>query len=115
MIRKKNPLYVDMFGCQVGSWPIKYLGAPVCGSRIHVKDEKPLSDKLKKNLDGWMGHSSSIRGRWTLIQSSLSGTLIYHMSIYMLSDTSLENCTKIIRRFFWAGTGTRREVSIYHD
>jgi hypothetical protein len=43
-----NLLYAGMFGCQVGSWPIKYLGVPVCGSRIHVKDEKPLSDELKK-------------------------------------------------------------------
>jgi hypothetical protein len=89
-----------MFGCQVGSWPMKYFGVPVHGSRFHVKDEKPLSDKLKKKLDGWVGNSSSIGGIWTLIKSSLSGILIYRMPIYMLSNTSLENCTKIIERFF---------------
>ena len=31
------------------------------------------------------------------------------MSIYMLPDTCVENLTKIIRRFFWQGTGTRKK------
>jgi hypothetical protein len=107
--QEKSLFYAEMFGCQVGDWPAKYLGVPVSGSRILVKDEKPLIDKLQKKLDGWVGNSFSIGGRWTLIQSSLSGSLIYHMSIYLLSDTSLGNRTKIIRRFFWAGTSPKRK------
>jgi hypothetical protein len=98
---KKGLMYADILGCQLGTWLIKYLGVPVFGSRIHVTDEKPLSNKLKKKLDGWVGNSSSIGERWTLIQSSLSSTLIYHMSMYLVSETSLECFTKIIRKFFW--------------
>jgi hypothetical protein len=105
--QEKRLLYAKMFGCQIGDWPAKYLGVPVSGSRILVKDEKPLTDKLQKKLDGWVGNSSSIGGRWTLIQSSLS--VISHMSIYLFSDTSLGNCTKIIRRFLWAGTSLKRK------
>jgi hypothetical protein len=80
--QEKRLFYAEMFGCQIGDWPVIYLSVPVSGSRILVKDEKPLTDKLHKKLDGWVGNSSSIGGRWTLIQSSLSGSLIYH--VYLL-------------------------------
>ena len=93
-------MYADMFGCQLGAWPIKYLGVPVCGSRLHVADLAPVSEKLKKKLDGWIGNSSSIGGRLILIQSSLSGIPIYLMSMYLLPDTNLQELTKNIRRFF---------------
>jgi hypothetical protein len=44
--QEKSMLYAEIFVCQIGDWPAKYLGVPVCGSRIFVKDEKPLIDKL---------------------------------------------------------------------
>ena len=34
----KGAEYADMFGCQIGDWPIKYLGVPVSGSRLRVAD-----------------------------------------------------------------------------
>jgi hypothetical protein len=98
---EKKMIYSDIFGFQLGDWPIKYLGVPVCGTRLKVSDVDYLSDKLMKKLDGWVGHSSSIGGRFSLIQSSLSSTLIYHMSMYLLPLTNLEKLTKIIRKFFW--------------
>jgi hypothetical protein len=81
---------------------------PVCGTRLRVADVDYLSDKLIKKLDGWVGHSSSIGGRFSLIQSSLSSTLIYHISMYLSPLTNLEKMTKIIRKFFWEGTVKRR-------
>lgn len=32
--------YADIFNCKLGDWPIKYLGVPACGSRLHVAEEK---------------------------------------------------------------------------
>jgi hypothetical protein len=106
---EKKMIYSDIFGCQLGDWPIKYLGVPVCGTRLRVSDVDYLSDKLMKKLDGWVGHSSSIGGRFSLIQSSLSSTLIYHMSMYLLPLTNLEKLTKIIRKFFWGGEIVKKE------
>jgi hypothetical protein len=108
---EKKLTYADIFGCQLGNWPIKYLGVPVCGSRLRVADMIYLSDKLKKKLEGWAGYSSLIGGRFSLIQSSLSSTLVYHMSMYLLPMTNLVSLTKIIRKFFWEGT---REKKKYH-
>jgi hypothetical protein len=30
--------YVDIFNCQIGTFPIKYLGVPVSPSMLHVSD-----------------------------------------------------------------------------
>jgi hypothetical protein len=108
---EKKLMYAEIFGCRLGDWPIKYLGVPVCGSRLRVADMIYLSDKLKKKLEGWAGYSSSIGGRYSLIQSSLSSTLIYHMSMYLLPMTNLVSLTKIIQKFFWEGTGEKQK---YH-
>jgi hypothetical protein len=59
---EKKIMYADIFGCQVGDSPIKYLGVNVCRSRLHVADMDCFSDILKKKLDGWVGNSSSIGG-----------------------------------------------------
>ena len=72
-----------MFNCQIGNFPIKYLGVPVSPSRLHRIDYVPLEEKSKKRLAVWKGGSMSIAGRSTLINSSLSNAPIYQMSIYI--------------------------------
>jgi len=47
--------YADLFNCQIGTFPIKYLGVPVSPSRLHVADWLPLVDKNAKKLDVWQG------------------------------------------------------------
>jgi hypothetical protein len=53
----------------MGFWPIKYLGAPVIGTRIRVKDLDFIDERQSKNLDGWQGGSLSLAGRKVLIVS----------------------------------------------
>ena len=44
----KNLQYAEIFNCQIGSFPIKYLGVPVSPGRLHVKDWLPLVEKNEK-------------------------------------------------------------------
>jgi len=37
--------YAEIFNCQIGTFPIKYLGVPVSPSRLHVIDWMPLVEK----------------------------------------------------------------------
>lgn len=46
--QQKALQFSDTFNCAVGSWPIKYLGVPVSGSRIRVANWLPLDEKLIK-------------------------------------------------------------------
>jgi hypothetical protein len=39
--------------CATRLWPIKYLGVPVSGARLHVRDWIYLDEKIMKRLDGW--------------------------------------------------------------
>lgn len=104
--------FADIFNCQTSHFPIKYLGVPVSPSKLHVIDWIPLQEKNGKKLDIWQGGSMSIAGRTTLIiNSTLSSSFTYHMSMYLFPKTVTENLDKQRRSFFWQGRGQKRK---YH-
>ena len=103
--------YAEIFNCQIGTFPIQYLGVPVSPSRLHVLDWVSLGEKNKKKLMSWKGSCLSIVGRTTLINSSLTSTFRYHMSMYLLPITVTKNLDKQRRPFFWQGNGLKRK---YH-
>lgn len=41
-------VYAETFNCQIGTFPIKYLGVPVSPSRLHICDWMPLEEKVLK-------------------------------------------------------------------
>jgi hypothetical protein len=48
--------YVELFNCQQGTWPISYLGTPVCARRLSVAEMHFIEEKVKKKhgwMDGW--------------------------------------------------------------
>jgi hypothetical protein len=47
--------YEGIFNCQVGTFPIKYLGVPMSPSRLHIADGWPLIENNSKKLDIWKG------------------------------------------------------------
>jgi len=63
----KSLEFSNMFNCASGKWPIKYLGVPVAGSRLHVADWLPICEKIMKRLDGWKDSSLSLGRRLVLI------------------------------------------------
>ena len=44
----KHVLYADIFNCQIGAFPIKYLSVPVSPSKLRIKDWAPLEEKNHK-------------------------------------------------------------------
>jgi hypothetical protein len=82
--------YAEVFNCLVGLFPIKYLGVPVSRSRLKVVDWLKLEEKHAKNLEVWQGNSLSTGGRTMLINSSLSNTATYHMSMFLMPLTTIK-------------------------
>jgi hypothetical protein len=103
--------YAEIFNCQIGLFPIKYLGVPISASRLHVVDWIKLEEKMTKKLDIWRGGSLSIGGRTVLINSSLSSAMIYHMSMFLIPKTNGERTYKVRRKFFLAGGSLKKK---YH-
>ena len=40
-------------GCEVGVWPIRYLGLPLGGNSRKIDFWEPVVNKVAKRLDGW--------------------------------------------------------------
>jgi hypothetical protein len=100
---QKALFYSEMINCATGSWPIKYLGVTVSGSRLHVKDWIPLNEKILKRLDGWQCASLSYGGKLILLNACLSCIPTYAMSMYMLPKTVIKRMDTTRKRFFWQG------------
>jgi hypothetical protein len=73
----KQTFYAELFNCQKGTWPIRYLGTPVCARRASVADMRFLGEKTKKKMSGWIGNSMSIGGRLIKIDACLASTAVY--------------------------------------
>jgi hypothetical protein len=42
--------YAEIFNCNTNEFPLKYLGVPISGGRLHVCDWARLEEKSAKNL-----------------------------------------------------------------
>jgi hypothetical protein len=70
----------------------------------------PLAEKNWQKLDIWMGGTMSIAGRTTMINSSLTSSFIYHMSMYLMPKTVVEELYKQRRTFFWQRGSTKKKI-----
>jgi hypothetical protein len=100
--------YSSLFGCHVGSRPIKYLGVPVTHRTLRDSNFDPLNNKFIKKLDAWVGCSNSSGGRLTLANSSLSSLPTYFMFLFYLNNSFLEKTDKHMRHFFWHGKKVKK-------
>jgi hypothetical protein len=100
--------YANIFNCQIGLFPLKYLGVPISAIRLRVIDWAKLEEKLAKKLEVWQGGSLSIGGRIILINSSLANSTIYHMPMFLLPKTVIGRMERGRRRFFWQGSKLKK-------
>uniref|UniRef100_A0A803P8A0 Reverse transcriptase domain-containing protein n=1 Tax=Cannabis sativa TaxID=3483 RepID=A0A803P8A0_CANSA len=93
----------NLIGCEVGKWPMTYLGMPLGGSPRKKTFWEPVLDKCAKRMDGWKCSFLSRGGRLTLIQSVLSSLPIYYLSLFKVPKMVLKELEKMMRDFFWEG------------
>uniref|UniRef100_A0A803PZR9 Reverse transcriptase domain-containing protein n=1 Tax=Cannabis sativa TaxID=3483 RepID=A0A803PZR9_CANSA len=90
-------------GCEVGCWPMKYLGMPLAGSPRKKIFWDPVLEKCAKRLDGWKCAFLSRGGRYTLIQSVLSSLPIYFLPLFKALSSMINTLEKLMRDFLWEG------------
>jgi hypothetical protein len=95
--------YSSLFGCEVGTLPMKYLGVLVTYRNLRVSELDPLDKKFINKHDAWVGGANSYGGRLTLVNACLSSLPSYFMSLFLLCKTFLEKMDKHRRIFFWHG------------
>lgn len=99
----------QLFGCQIGKFPLKYLGLPLHNRKLALKDWNFLITKLEHKLQNWKDQLLSIGGRLTLLNSALSSVPLYALSLFRIPITILQKVDILRRKFLWQGYGNNKK------
>jgi hypothetical protein len=78
--KDQEEFYSQLFGCEIGKYPFRYLGLPMNTRKLSNKDWQLIENRIKKKLSGWKGQLISVGGRLVFINSVLSSLLMFMMS-----------------------------------
>ncbi|KAK9927793.1 hypothetical protein M0R45_024959 [Rubus argutus] len=95
----------NLWGCTVGSWPMKYLGLPLGGNPRASTFWNPVVEKVEKRLQSWKMAFLSRGGRLTLIQAVLENLPTYYLSLFKLPKGVARKIESMLRNFLWEGIG----------
>lgn len=102
-------MYREIFACQPGVLPMKYLGIPIDQTRLLNKHWKFVEDKVEKKVSCWQGKVLSIGGRTTLLNACLSSIPFYMLSFYRIPVGVRKRLDYFRSRLLWQeDQGTRK-------
>lgn len=101
--RREQETVANMLNCVLGVFPMKYLGIPVSYKHLNMSSFEPLTQKLTKRLDPWIGKMLTSGRKLTLTNSCLSSIPIYCMGFYLLKDGIHSKMDSIRAKFLWQG------------
>jgi hypothetical protein len=96
-----------IFGCPVGSFPIKYLGVPLHFNKLRRDrrdDIQPLVDKILKRVASWRGKLLSQAAKVTLIQSCLAIIPVYLLSFIKFPKWAITTLNSHFANCLWSDT-----------
>jgi hypothetical protein len=94
--------YSELFGCDIGKYPFRYLGLPMHFRKLNNKDWKMIEERIEKRLSGWKGKMLTVGGKLVLINSLLSSLPMFMLSFLGLPRGVLEMIECFRSRFFLA-------------
>ncbi len=104
--------YSNIFGCKLGSFPVKYLGIPMHFRKLSNKDWKVIKQRIEKKLSSWKGKHLSVGGRLVLINSVLSSLAIFMISFFEIPKGVLQKIDYYRSRFFWQGDDHKKKYRL---
>jgi hypothetical protein len=93
--------FIDIFQCEVGSFPVKYLGIPLHFHKHRREDLQPLIESLLRRITGWRGRLLSTAAKRVLIQACLSSIPIYLLSFFRFPKWALKLLDTQLANFMW--------------
>lgn len=103
MYARENQLgsqWAGILGCQLGSFPINYLGANIGTNPRRKLFWKPLLEKMDKKSAGWKT-SLNQAGRKVLVKACLNSLPIYWFQLHRIPKGILSSIDRKRRNFFW--------------
>jgi hypothetical protein len=99
--KTKVDRYVEIFGCNEGTLPFRYLGIPMNSHKIGNKDWGRVKERFQKKLASWKSKLLSAGGRLVLINSVLSSLPMFMMSFFRIPKGVLKKLDYYRSRFYW--------------
>jgi hypothetical protein len=93
--------YAQIFGCDLGTYPFKYLGIPMHHRKLMNKDWKYVEERFQKKLNCWRSKLLSVGGRLVLLNSVLSSLPMFILSFFELPKGVLKKLDYFRSWFFW--------------
>jgi len=90
-----------LFCCNIGDFPIKYLGVPLHFTKLKREDIQPVVDKMMNRIVSWKGRLLSSAGKLTLLKSCLASIPIYLLSVIKFPKWAIENISSHMANFLW--------------
>jgi hypothetical protein len=74
--------YAHISGCDLGSFPFRYLGIPMHHRKLMNKDWKHVKEHFQRRLNCWKSKMLSVGGRLVLLNSVLSSLPMFMLSFF---------------------------------
>lgn len=97
---KDNNIFIrgwaSKLGCNIGTWPIQYLGASIGLDPQKLVFWEPLINKIHGKLKCFKGIGTSIAGRIVLLKAVLDSIPIYWLNLYKLPIAIIKKIDKFV-------------------
>ena len=104
--------YRNLFGCESGSYPFRYLGIPIHFRKLKNSEWKSIEDRFEKKLASWAGKLLSYGDRLILINSVLSSLPMFMFSFFEVPIGVRKRMDYFRSRFFWQSDGHKRKYRL---
>jgi hypothetical protein len=104
--------YRELFGCESGSLPFKYLGIPIHFRRLKNGEWRPIEDRFERKLSSWIGKLLSYGDRLILINSVLTSLPMFLLSFFEIPIGVRKGLDFFRSRFFWQSDGHKKKYRL---
>jgi len=111
-VKESEQQYSQLFGCQLGNYPFRYLGIPMHFKKLRNSDWNGIVERFEKKLSSWKGNHLSVGGRLVLINSVLTSLVMYMLSFFEVPREVLEKLEYLRSRFFWQSNGQKKKYRL---
>jgi hypothetical protein len=82
--KEEEEQYKQLFGCESGSLPFRYLGIPIHYRKLKNSEWNPVESRFENKLGCWAGKLLSYGDRLVLINSVLTSLPMFMLSFFQL-------------------------------
>ena len=104
--------YIELFGCNTGEYPFRYLGIPMHHRKLQNIDWRRIEERFEKKLSCWKAKHLSYGGRLILINSVLNSLPMFMMSFFEIPKEVLKKLDQYRSRFFWQGYKDKKKYCL---